>query len=252
MASCGTRFALLFISIWTIVQGVGYAVLAAMGMQFHNCELDVKSTQVNYVIYLTYFRQSECGDTVLNWDALEIYPTPSMNITLPEVTEVVLRTQTMVLVYLIISCAWVVASIMLIVGAFSPCIKGRVLRFFCYPWALVCLLVLIQDGVATYFYVSDIILSRGVSGFLDLIGIHYDPDYYFIFASIPPHVLILPSLMMSLLSSRGVLGWFINLSCFIYVCITIRKLSKRTRQPEIIATTAGQQHVIQPSAPVVP
>ncbi|XP_055689020.1 uncharacterized protein LOC129793221 isoform X1 [Lutzomyia longipalpis] len=260
MVSCGRRVGLLCVAIWSMAQSAGYLIASILGMRAFNCDVDMKTSQVNYFIYLLYFRQSSCGNETLDWDALEIWPAPEVEIPLPDTTEAVLRTQSIVTTYLILSILWLVASVMVVVAMFSPCMGRKTLKFFLYPWALVCIFVLIGDVTATYFHVWDIINTRNTVSLIDFLGIPYESEYYFYFNAIPPHIMILPALMMSLLSSRAVIGWFLNLSALIYVCVTIRKLSKKKQTPGVVepqpfqptnATTITTQHQGQAYQPQI-
>ncbi|XP_059612697.1 uncharacterized protein LOC132259162 [Phlebotomus argentipes] len=263
MASCTTRIAFLLVSVWSMAQGAGYLIAAILGMRAYDCAFDMSVTQVKYFIHLLYFRHEGCGNSTIDWDALQIYPSPEVDIHLPVITEAVERTQVILMVYLITSILWIVTSIMLIVAVFSPCMGRTAFKCFIYPWALVCLFILLQDVAATYFHVVDMIDTWDVSGLIEFLGIPYEPEYYFYFNAIPQHILVLPALMMSLLSSRAVIGWFINLSIFIYMCIRIHRIKRKPLTPGIVsdqpisATTATQptapysQQVVIPQNPMV-
>uniref|UniRef100_A0A1B0GMJ5 Uncharacterized protein n=1 Tax=Phlebotomus papatasi TaxID=29031 RepID=A0A1B0GMJ5_PHLPP len=81
---------------------------------------------------------------------------------------------------------------------------------------------------------------------INFLEIPYSTDYYFYFSAIPKHILFIPGLMMSLLSSRGIIVWFINLSTLFYMSMAIRRLSKETHTPQIV----GSQQV-QPVNPTI-
>lgn len=98
---------------------------------------------------------------------------------------------------------------------------------------------------------------------INFLEIPYNTDYYFYFSAIPKHILFIPGLMMSLLSSRGVIVWFINLSTLFYMSMAIRRLSKEAHTQEIVGnqqvqpvnpatvTTTQQQQVYPIQNPIV-
>lgn len=130
------------------------------------------------------------------------------------------------------------------VATFTPCMSQLCLKVFSFPWIITCCAVLSLDAVATVIFIIDItkttvikpikpytkklklLYSQTIAGFLDFIGVINRDEFLPHAQSFPPYLLPIPAVVMMLVANRGVIFWAINISCLIYVIISVRKLVK--------------------------
>lgn len=214
-SNVNTGFAKCFISFMAIVillQGCVYLALSIYGITQESCQneetTDITKNPFEFVMRLIYFQRENCGNPKVsatglsNEVVIEMIWSKSFAITN--------RTYIFLITYAVVSALWIVTSLLVLAS-----ICGRVTNFVAaisfWPWFLFVIGGSVLDGVATGYFICDIIHTTTVNDAFTYIGadttnaalmsIMEKFDAYF----------ITPAVVMACLSSRVVLIWLLNI-----------------------------------------
>ncbi|XP_069698772.1 uncharacterized protein [Periplaneta americana] len=237
---CGSRCVILFAGIWTLVQGVLWALLAILGISLYNCNIEVTydkndPASAAYWLYFVYFYNPECaklpeefdflGDILENIPDSVVYTTPAGGVW-PESFDSAESTKSIVISYTVLSLLWAVTSIILIVGG---AIKVRSSLAY-IPWILVSAANIVLDIVAAIMFALQANQAQTLSGLWELIGMDSIPDYggadYTNLAGSLDGVTMIPSVVMALVSSRVGIIWLINVLLFTCVIMATYRITR--------------------------
>lgn len=218
---------LIMIACWAIWQSLIYMLLSICAIMVFHCDMSMDNTEFNYLLYIAYFRNAACGP--VNWGNLGL-DTPYVEPILKTISPNVIRTNDFAYAYLVLSCMWMMASLLLIIGVTSSWILRAV---FSIMWMVVCWSVLTMDAVASIMFMIDITSTMTTSGFLDFIGVLNKEDVMNFAEKIPDFFLPIPSILMTLVASRGVIFFFANLSCLVFVTLAVRKQLRSREEIEM-------------------
>ncbi|XP_055688589.1 uncharacterized protein LOC129793064 [Lutzomyia longipalpis] len=228
MACGGLRCSMLFIGLFALIQAIAFLVMGIFGILAHQCDVQMDTSQLNYLIYLTYFRHAQCGE--VNWQLLGIDLPPGVQVIKPDVSDVALRMQIFIKIYIVTSCLLIITSIMFIAGTSSSCLSRAFLRFFCYAFAVTFLVNFVFDLVATGFHIYDITWTTTLYNFLEFIQVENRDQLMQYLGDVSIVALPIPSVIMTVVSSRGVLIAIMNFTGIIIVFMSIKKLEEKVVQ----------------------
>ncbi|KAF7267734.1 hypothetical protein GWI33_019062 [Rhynchophorus ferrugineus] len=205
-------------------------------------------------IYLTYFYRSDCGQINLQDDALFLNGTfvgdvlPTANETsaevlyhflktileyaeLPSKTSVASRTDLYLALFFVSDVAWIVTTILLLVGAFSKTNKRISMMIYYGPWMFVSAYVIFLDIVSSVHFGLDMVYIQSYSSWLNFIGVSNYKDFeVFNNKAGSSFIPAIPSSIFITLTSRVFFVWLTNIVCFsIVLFLAIPSLNYRAR-----------------------
>ncbi|CAD7004914.1 unnamed protein product [Ceratitis capitata] len=214
-SNVNTGFAKCFISFMALVillQGCVYLALAIYGITQESCHnngvSDITENPFEFIMRLIYFQKESCGNPKVTAQDLPNEIVVDMNWS--KSFAITNRTFIFLITYAAVSALWIATSVLVLAS-----ICGRVTRFVAaisfWPWFLIVIGGSILDGVATGYFVDDIIHTTTASdtfGYIgadttntELMSVLEKFDAYF----------ITPAVVMVCLSSRLVLIWLLNI-----------------------------------------
>uniref|UniRef100_A0A1L8D9T8 Uncharacterized protein n=1 Tax=Nyssomyia neivai TaxID=330878 RepID=A0A1L8D9T8_9DIPT len=236
MACGGLRCLMVFMGFFALIQAIAFLVMGVFGILAHQCDIQMDGSQLNYLIYLAYFRHAQCGE--VNWSLLGISLPPGVQVIQPDVTDVAVRMQIFIKIYIVLSCVWIITSIMFISGTISSCLSRSFLRFVCYAFAVTCLLNFVFDLVATGFHIYDITWTTTLYDFLEFIQVENRDQLMQYLGDVSIVALPIPSVIMTVVSSRALLIAILNVTGMIIVFMSTKKLEEKLLQSPPKSVTA--------------
>ncbi|XP_037954978.1 uncharacterized protein LOC119684912 [Teleopsis dalmanni] len=212
---------IIFMAVVILVEGLAYIALAIEGMLFYGCNdqtHDIASEPFKFVTQLLYFINQDCGNPSISING-EV--SIDIGIDWAKSEEITNRTNIFAITYSAVSLAWVITSLVVL---FTICCRTtKILTVFVFwPWFLVIIAGSILDAVATGYHIVDIVHTTSADETFDYIGISAPEivmnqlrayDVYF----------ITPAIVMTCISSRVVIIWFLNIfgACF---CLSLSRV----------------------------
>lgn len=138
-------------------------MLSVLAILARNCSFDMTGHPFTYMIYILYFRKSECK-AIINWSHLNIVSSETAII--PDETAATYRTFIFAVVYLALYSALIFTALFSLSGINNSCLGRKSFPIFFAPWIFVCCSIVVMDILATTYYIMDSI-STAVSLLLD-------------------------------------------------------------------------------------
>ncbi|XP_059614452.1 uncharacterized protein LOC132260397 [Phlebotomus argentipes] len=232
--ACGLRCLMLFTGLFALIQAIGFLIMGIYGILAHQCDVQMDTSQLSYLIYLAYFRHAQCGE--VNWSLLGIDIPPGVQVIMPDVSDVAVRMQIFIKIYIVLSCVWILTSIMFIAATSSSSFSRSFLRFFCVAFAITCLLNFVFDLISTGFHIYDITWTTTLMNFLEFIQVENRDQLLPYLQDVSIVALPIPSVIMAVVSSRGVIIAIINFTGMIIVFMSMKKLEEHLekKSPKVL------------------
>ncbi|XP_055528762.1 uncharacterized protein LOC129720897 [Wyeomyia smithii] len=209
LCGMGPRATILFVAVVSMAFAGTYTFFSVSGILVHNCDVDLTRSPEAYAIYLFYLR-SACGEINLTHLGLPD-PGTDIRIDVPDVAAASHRTYIFCIIGVALYGLWFITSIMMLGTACTPCMGRGCIAVGIYPYIIVLFLVLIFSVVTFVFYLIDFIGSFDLDFVLDLLEIENAEAVRSYFEQIESIYLVVPSLLLWLTASFGVLFWFMFL-----------------------------------------
>uniref|UniRef100_A0A0K8VHR0 Uncharacterized protein n=2 Tax=Bactrocera latifrons TaxID=174628 RepID=A0A0K8VHR0_BACLA len=214
-SNVNTGFAKCFISFMAIVillQGCVYLGLSIYGITQESCQneatTDIAKNPFEFVMRLIYFQRETCGNPKVSAPAL-----PSeivIEMVWSKSFEITNRTYIFLITYAAVSALWIVTSLLVLAS-----ICGRVTKFVAaisfWPWFLIVIGGSLLDGVATGYFIYDIIHTTTANDAFTYVGADTTNSVLMNYLENFDAYFITPAVVMTCLSSRVVLIWLLNI-----------------------------------------
>ncbi|XP_024944277.1 uncharacterized protein LOC107271265 isoform X2 [Cephus cinctus] len=236
MATChiSSKSRAIFAGIFSLIQALIWCAIAILGILLYTCKISVtESSGLTYLFYLVYFYSGECGavEIELQEDATTtriLWPTNG--------TAAALKTYMWIIVYLMLSLVWAISSLLFLIVTVAETrgAEGVKLRV---PWLVTTAVFLILDVAGTIVYSVDISFTEDLQQLLEFVGLHHIDDTLGAYnsSSIFGSITMGPSIIATLIFSRLIIIWVLNLTLLIHIAHDVRQTEKKKalepRQP---------------------
>lgn len=217
---------ILFMAVVILLQGAAYLGISIWGITLRECSqeaTDVSSNPFKFAMDLVYFLDKQCGDP-----SVTIAGAPesvTLNVDWNSSEPVGNRTFIFMICYAAISGLWIITSLT-VIATICGTVTKTVYALCFWPWFLVIIAGSILDAVATGYHVHDILHTTSVEKTFEYLSISTSEIVMDILRNFSAYF-ITPAVVMTCISSRVVLVWFLNIFGSSFCLSLSNVLSKR-------------------------
>ncbi|XP_053686619.1 uncharacterized protein LOC128736164 [Sabethes cyaneus] len=210
LCGMGPRATILFVGLVSIAFAGAYTFFTVSGILAHTCSINMTRSPEMYAIYLFYLRSSECGNINLTHLGLP-GSIAEVQVDVPDVAAAAQRTYIFCIIGVVLFGLWMITSFIMLGSACTPCMSRCCIAMGIIPYTITLFLVLTFSAVTFVFYLIDFIGSFDMYFVMDLLEIQNQEVVRYAFEQIESIYLIVPSLLLWLTASFGVILWFMFL-----------------------------------------
>ena len=207
-------------AIVTLLQGCCYLGLSIWGMTLEKCSQEVRNIETKpfeFVLDNLYFADEKCGNPVV--EIRQIDKKYTLDVNWAKSFKITHRLNILLITYVVVSTLWIITSLMVLTTLCGALTK--VVSALCYwPWFLAIMAGCVLDAVATGYFVSDIYHTMSTNDYFAYTGITVQDKTIFNYLSTYDAYFVTPAVVMTCISSRVVLIWFLNIFGTIF-CLSL-------------------------------